>query len=413
MQVVVFIALHLWALWNVIFYGHLSKAIAMVLPTILLRYAWTMDQGHEIILGIPFRFLLPYQGPRYLRSRFSPQLNRSIKGPARDAYANCFYILPLYLTLWYSYIGTAFPEDSKFFVIIAFSLLGLLHPTDIYSTLMIPMHLAPILTLGFYLFIWWLMEVSVKIESPQSPALTSQLWAITNGVPLCMACISLLLILNVWLGPRTLFWLGSRQTSTETTFFPHGYYWDDSAPELEILAWEMLERQRCLGKQIQLLLEGASDKKIEEFEAVKLLQADEQRRRRSLTRVAKLESNKAFSQDEAADPSMLYREDSPDPAVLHRGYSSDDENVPQFPQSTPKPQALAAVAPAKGSYYEGMYLSTSPNFPSVLTLSNELTRCRTRPTPRPSRSQTGGRAREGPCVPQEVHREPDPRHPTH
>ncbi|KAF9732589.1 hypothetical protein PMIN06_010918 [Paraphaeosphaeria minitans] len=338
--VILFFVLQVYAL-QAISTGEISIAIATSLPAFFLPYTWTFNRRSESILGIPFRFILPYQGIRYTKVKYSPKDGKTLNGPATDTYLDCSYALPLYLALWFSYLGTVFHERVTFFVLVAVLCISRHEYWTSHQSFRSSNHSLGKLVTGlkwqflvgtFTLALWTIATNYVRVEVSQKRAHPSQLWAIDEGPALAMICVVLLKVIAA-----------SKRFSkdgSEILFYSYGLYWEDFTTDEEIAIWEKLEwkniRNRQLGRE---WIDGVTREEIEEYEVVEWQKAEEEQRRRLAPRITNLAKHKRLAQGEVytqqSSPRALYREDSTRPQVKYRGSSSDEDDEVYTPQHPP------------------------------------------------------------------------------
>ncbi|KAK7190553.1 hypothetical protein PSPO01_03528 [Paraphaeosphaeria sporulosa] len=344
--VILFFVLQLYAL-QAISTGDFSIAIVTALPAFLLPYTWTFSQTYETILGIPLRFILPYQGTSYTEVKYSPRRGKDFNGPAKDIYLDCFYTLPLYLALWYSYIGTVFPERVTFFVFVAVLFISRHEYWTSHHSFRSSNRSWGKLVAGLKwqflvgtstLALWTVSTNYVRNKVSHKRAHPSQLWAIDEGAALVMTCVVLLKVIN----PLKIF----KNYRSRIHFKPYSLYREDKATDEEIATWEMLGWEKVRDRQLRReWLDRETQKEIEEYETVEWRKAEEEKRQRlgpGITNLAKeLRVEQAVYGQQSA-PRFLYREESRGPQVLYRGFSSDEDDkdyTPQRPPRRPRPAA--------------------------------------------------------------------------
>ncbi|KAF2439874.1 hypothetical protein P171DRAFT_435724 [Karstenula rhodostoma CBS 690.94] len=313
--VILFFVLHFYAL-HALCTGYVGIAIATALPAFLLPYTWTFNQRYETILGIPFRYVLPYQGPRYKEEKYSFEHRKSFEGPALDTYAGCFYILPLYLALWYSFIGIVSPERVTFFVLVAVlissrpeywgSQNSFSPPDGRLRKLMLGLTWQ--FLVGAFTFSLWTVTTNYMCnEVSQRRASPSQLYAVEEGPAVALACVLGFKVIDAWEG-TDISW-------QDLLFAPYEMYWEDSTTDEEILIWEMLERERIEHAQRVRDYSLATAEEKAEYEAHEWKEAQERQRRRLGPRANRLGPDRP-----------LYREESPEPEALYRSSESYEED---------------------------------------------------------------------------------------
>jgi hypothetical protein len=329
-QVILFFALQLYAVYTC-FAGSILVAISIALPSLLLPYTWSFSQHYETILGIPFYYVLPSQGPHYPCGKWSPQHHRNMKGPARDAYANCFYTIPLYLALWYSFVATLLPAHVTFLVLVA--VLFISRPEYWFTENIFlgpgPSFLNILLGLGwqflvgaFTLFVWTAATLYMRVEVEVGRAHPSRLVVFEEGPALALTCILVIKVINTWKRSRFIW--------SNLIVSPYHEYWEPSAIKEEINIWERLEWQQLQDRQRRREWDSlATEEEILDHNMREVMEYNESRRRRKepKERIGKQQSGR----QQAVRPrekSSIYRypEESPEPEALYRGSESDEDD---------------------------------------------------------------------------------------
>ncbi|KAL1596586.1 hypothetical protein SLS60_009234 [Paraconiothyrium brasiliense] len=298
--VLLFLFLHAYA-FQAFYNDDYDLAVATALPTLLLPYTWSHRDNYPTILGLPFYYILPYQGHTYPYPKWSAQLGRTFGGPARDGYANCFYTIPLYLALWYAFLAMVFPKSITTFVLIAVLLVSrpeywFSEPkshTRKRSALLafdgMLFRLGGQFVVGASTWLsWTVAKAYMRAEVELEQAHLSQLLAVEQGPALALTCVLVIKVINTWKGIRG-FW-------PDLLFEPYDAYWDELTPEKEIAIWEILA-------QLEQKRERGSGYGMKERNRAQALQPRDW------------------------EPNSLYQEESPEPEALYRGSDSGEEDV--------------------------------------------------------------------------------------
>ncbi|KAJ4351884.1 uncharacterized protein N0V89_007228 [Didymosphaeria variabile] len=288
--------------------GNYDLAVATAFPTLFLPYTWSYWDHYPTILGIPFYYILPFQGHTYPYPKWSAQYGKMISGPARDGYTNCFYTIPLYLALWYTFVAMFFPEDVTFLVLVAVLLvsrpeywfsepkIGTRKRSALHASngMMYRLRWQVIVGASTWL-VWITAQAYMYAEVELEQAHPSQLVAIEQGPALALTCVLVIKVINTWKGIRGL--------RSDLIYEPYEEYWNDSTTEQEIVIWEMLAQKEHEKRQRRRREGRSSGYGIKE-------------RNRA----------QAFRPEDWQHED-LYEEESPEPEALYRGSESGEEDI--------------------------------------------------------------------------------------
>jgi hypothetical protein len=205
-----------------------------------------------------------------------------MKGPARDAYANCFYTIPLYLALWYSFVATLLPAHVTFLVLVA--VLFISRPEYWFTENIFlgpgPSFLNILLGLGwqflvgaFTLFVWTAATLYMRVEVEVGRAHPSRLVVFEEGPALALTCILVIKVINTWKRSRFIW--------SNLIVSPYHEYWEPSATKEEINIWERLEWQQLQDRQRRREWDSlATEEEILDHNMREVMEYNESRRRR-------------------------------------------------------------------------------------------------------------------------------------